>query len=500
MKKIFVSILACLLALSLCITALAAADGVLRPGDQGEKVKAAQRLLYQYGYYTGRIDGKYGKQTTNAVKAFQEFNGLEADGKIGPKTNAILTSGGAVPASQVAAPGENQTIAQATAAAIKQVQSLLKQYGYYGGSLTGTFNDATVNAIKAFQGYNGLKKTGALDEETLAKLNSGSVVKAPIKDKATANKDDVKHVQERLAYYGYYTLKIDGLYGAGTIAAVKNFQLANGLTADGTVGQDTLAKLDANDSVSKSLSKDKEELSKLPILRKGDKNASVKEAQRLLKNAGYYQGDIDGEYAGDIVDAVKAFQTANGLDVDGKVGPKTWAKLLNIDYDKVNPETSTPTPVPVDDGVLRYGDEGDDVKALQQKLNTLGYKLKVDGKFGDKTITSVRNFQANSKLTEDGKVGPETMAAIDKAVAKKAAEPKVVILRYGDKGAEVQAMQTKLAALGYEVNVDGTFGNKTWDVVRRFQNANKLTVDGKAGPQTLGLIDKLLAEKNAAAK
>lgn len=52
-----------------------------------------------------------------------------------------------------------------------------------------------------------------------------------------------------------------------------------------------------------------------------------KKIQLALKNAGYYQGNIDGKLGPASKRAIEAFQGNNGLKVDGKVGPKTWAAL-----------------------------------------------------------------------------------------------------------------------------------------------------------------------------
>lgn len=49
--------------------------------------------------------------------------------------------------------------------------------------------------------------------------------------------------------------------------------------------------------------------------------------QRALKNAGYYQGNVDGKVGPATKDAVKAFQSDNGLTADGVVGRQTWEKL-----------------------------------------------------------------------------------------------------------------------------------------------------------------------------
>lgn len=61
----------------------------------------------------------------------------------------------------------------------------------------------------------------------------------------------------------------------------------------------------------------------------------------------------------------------------------------------------------------------------------------------------------------------------------------VATLKNGSTGAAVKALQTQLNALGYNCGTpDGSFGAKTEAAVRAFQTAKKLTVDGKAGPET----------------
>lgn len=59
---------------------------------------------------------------------------------------------------------------------------------------------------------------------------------------------EVKEVQRRLKQWGYYKGEPDGIFGAGTKAAVIAFQKKNGLTADGIVGAATFRALGMNDS------------------------------------------------------------------------------------------------------------------------------------------------------------------------------------------------------------------------------------------------------------
>lgn len=57
------------------------------------------------------------------------------------------------------------------------------------------------------------------------------------------------------------------------------------------------------------------------------RQASAKQIQTALKNAGYYQGTVDGKMGRKTRRAVRAFQRANNLPVDGRVGKKTWLAL-----------------------------------------------------------------------------------------------------------------------------------------------------------------------------
>lgn len=66
-----------------------------------------------------------------------------------------------------------------------------------------------------------------------------------------------------------------------------------------------------------------------PTLRKGDVGTEVYQLQSMLMGSGYDLGrwGIDGEFGNDTEKAVRAFQKAAGLTVDGIVGPATWAAL-----------------------------------------------------------------------------------------------------------------------------------------------------------------------------
>lgn len=117
---------------------------------------------------------------------------------------------------------------------------------------------------------------------------------------------NVYTVQHLLTYRGY-TTSIDGIFGSGTEARVKEFEADRGLTADGVVGSATWQVLVAT-------------------VRRGDSNHAVRAAQRQL-NKYAYGLSVDGAFGPLTESAVLDFQRQNGLTVDGVAGQNTWRTL-----------------------------------------------------------------------------------------------------------------------------------------------------------------------------
>ena len=62
-------------------------------------------------------------------------------------------------------------------------------------------------------------------------------------------------------------------------------------------------------------------------IKKPSEIGTTKQVQTALRNAGFYKGRIDGQIGTSTRKAIKEFQKANGLTVDGKIGKETWSKL-----------------------------------------------------------------------------------------------------------------------------------------------------------------------------
>ncbi|MGA8980789.1 MAG: N-acetylmuramoyl-L-alanine amidase [Pedococcus sp.] len=117
-------------------------------------------------------------------------------------------------------------------------------------------------------------------------------------------------------------------------------------------------------------------------------------------------GSPDPElYDEGLLRAVRAFQQHKGLIVDGVVGVETFGAIDGARW-SLGDRILVHTP-----GHLQ---RGEDVVALQERLNTLGFASgRVDGRFGPETERAVRSFQRAYGLPGDGSVGPETLRAFD---------------------------------------------------------------------------------------
>ncbi len=78
----------------------------------------------------------------------------------------------------------------------------------------------------------------------------------------------------------------------------------------------------------------------MAVYRRGSKGTEVERIQARLKQLGHYKGSADGKFGPGTEKAVKAFQRARQLEVDGKVGPATWRALIE------EPKKTEPTVVP----------------------------------------------------------------------------------------------------------------------------------------------------------
>ena len=431
---------------------------ILQRGDSGDDVTALQEALIELGFLKGKADGQFGAATENAVKAFQEKNNYPVTGIMDANIQAFLYSdkpknaSGEKTSVKTLSPVDGVTMKRgAKGSKVTKLQNKLIELGYLKGEATGTYDTATIGAVRSFQKKNGLKADGAAGSETQTLLYSGSAISAnatatpkvtasptptptvavpeeSLKEGATGQ--DVKTIQKKLKELGYYKSSIDGKFGRLLTKAVKDFQEAHGLEADGVAGKSTYAVLFSDNALKVGTT-----ATPLPTatptaeptaqiwetLRKNDSGDSVAQLQEMLISLGYLSGKADGNYGAQTVEAVRNFQKANGLTVDGSAGEETQKVLYGGNAKKASAAaTATPkagataTPAPTTSGgTLKIGSKGSEVTALQKKLISLGYLSgKADGIYGTKTAAAVKAYQKAKKLTADGIAGEKTLSSL----------------------------------------------------------------------------------------
>jgi N-acetylmuramoyl-L-alanine amidase len=123
--------------------------------------------------------------------------------------------------------------------------------------------------------------------------------------------------------------------------------------------------------------------------------------QRLVAEGARFV--TSGEYDEATDAAVRSFQERRGLRVDGICGPETWGALIESGFALGDRLLYLCQPM------LR----GDDVAALQRRLNALGFDAgREDGIFGPETESAVGSFQRDAGLASDKVCGPATVAAL----------------------------------------------------------------------------------------
>lgn len=136
----------------------------------------------------------------------------------------------------------------------------------------------------------------------------------------------VRIAQEKLIQKGYSLLKYgaDGDFGSETEKAIRELQKDSKVAVDGIIGKDTWNVLNSNFVKPKSTYPNY-------LIKQGQRSEDVRKVQAKLIELGYSCGSYGADSIFGIAtyNAVKAFQQANGLGVDGIVGVLTWNKLFN---------------------------------------------------------------------------------------------------------------------------------------------------------------------------
>lgn len=301
----------------------------LTTGSKGEAVERLQRRLTLYGFYDGAIDGQYEQATYSAVRDFQNHlieqgytDGITANGVASPLTQYCLYSEEYSTYLRDVVPGESDGEAL-------RVERRLSQLGYMDMTPDDVLDDYAIESMKLFQEQSIMQKDGLADRELFDALFS---IEAPPAEHCAphdiASGDSgqvVRDVEEALLAGGLTTRIPCGKYNDGLEAAIQR------------AGK----YLENAGSPSASLFADPKALSMEAVqaLQDGlfgyvsddtDNSVEIQRVQNRLYSLYYLPRiGVDGMFGRESRNALKAFQSNNGLEATGKPDEETQLILFS---------------------------------------------------------------------------------------------------------------------------------------------------------------------------
>ncbi len=327
---------------------------------------------------------------------------------------------------------------------VKQLQEALKEKGHFTyHTATGYYGSITAEAVSSFQRAQGLPVSGQATRATLDQLltqSERSSVKAAAASSALSTQQvlrqgtsssQVASLQRQLKQAGHFQHEVTGYYGRITTESVRSFQRANRLSVDGIAGPQTLNALQNTTAVTIEQVQPSPAPAKATpaqtnaVIRLGSSGQAVSDLQQRLRDLGYFQGSVNGQFSESTRDAVRRFQQQQRIAVDGIVGPQTWRSLNSATTvaaptpAPAKPTVQPPAPAPsapqTGSTVLRIGQQGAAVSNLQSQLKVIGlFNQEPTGYYGTVTEQAVRAFQRQQGLTTDGIAGPKTIQQLNK--------------------------------------------------------------------------------------
>ena len=154
-------------------------DVVLKPGDSGEQVRELQVRLFQLAWLPEVTTGRYDALTKEAVQGFQVKRGLKGTGVLDRRSWRRLKAMTKTPSHDamfnIFHPGPAILAAGAEGDDVRDAQARLKQIAWIYGDVTGSYDPATVEAVRGFQAKRGIPVTGEIDQRTMDRLHAMTV-------------------------------------------------------------------------------------------------------------------------------------------------------------------------------------------------------------------------------------------------------------------------------------------------------------------------------------
>lgn len=509
------------------------AYSLLYNGSKGDAVVILQEALAELGFYDGKADGDFGRGTKAAVTAFQQKNGLPANGTADGMTQKLLFEGTPKNANGKAARIKTvsylpyaEIASGAKGTAVRQMQQQLAKLGYYTGKVDGICGSGTLNAVAKFQKKANLKLTGRADSTTLLLLyapDAPSALSTPTPKPTSSPSPIPTNAPTPVPAASYpfttYTIASVNLRKGASTESTRLDTVPNGaeITVHAMQGDylqiswkgksgyimAQYAKVPTQYLPGKDLTGSSEAQGNYPFLQYGTSHAQVALLKDALNELGFYSGAFTDTFDSSLVTSLKRFQEKNGLRQDGIATPEIQ-QLIFEGKPKNSRGTATALRLlpPIEGYEMKLNDRGEAIITLQKMLASLGhYTGAYTNTFNTATQKAVKDFQKSHTLTVDGVVGRKTwrllsaLASVPKnepiptAAPETLNENNVIIMQNGTRGVAVTQLQARLVALEYyDVTPDGIYDSDDIAAVRAFQRKNGLKIDGIAGLETQLLL------------
>jgi peptidoglycan hydrolase-like protein with peptidoglycan-binding domain len=340
---------------------------LMKDGTRNDDVSNLQAYLKKAGFYDYPvITGNYGNLTKQAVMTFQAARSLKADGVAGTitltKVNEEINGSSFSKEEEIVATTVSRSTSSnslsgvvlrqgSSGAAVRELQSELKNLGYYTSTVDGAYGPLTAEAVRKLQRDKNIAVDGIFGPQTYSKLSGTSSSSNNSTQTSTSNSSSsslsgvvlrqgssgsqVRELQTRLKNLGYHTSSVDGVYGPLTAEAVRKLQRQTNISADGVFGPQTLAELNRNISYNQSTSSNNSNSSSnnsssATVLKQGSSGAAVRELQNMLRATGHHTSSVDGQFGPLTKSAVQRFQREWGLIADGIATQATLDKLEEV--------------------------------------------------------------------------------------------------------------------------------------------------------------------------
>jgi len=344
----------------------------------------------------------------------------------------------------------------------RNVQQLLNDLGYNVGTPDGVIGSRTRTAIRAFQADEGLPQSGEPSRTLFDSLQTAwskrfggqqqaaqpSLPSTSASTAATANAELVMNVQQELRDRGY-NVALNGQLDTATASAIREYQRGAHLSVTGQASDSLLASLQAAPRGGTSRFSQQQ----------------IMNVQSALNDLGYNAGPEDGVPGPRLHEAIRLYQTKQGLDPTGEI---STALISSLD---AGSSTSSTTTAQTQTKL---------VKKTENRLQQLGYVVgPIDGTLDAQTTAAIKQYQRDNSLSITGQPSSSLLTKLQ-GTQTSAVTRSTATVAPAVSASVIKQIETELEDKGYDVGpIDGKLDAQTSAAISTYQRHAGLTQTGQ---------------------